>query len=176
MFIIFAKILNETYDMARPQNDRIVKEPPLFNEFKPLGVAGRNLSKVFISLDEYEAVRLSDYLGHSHLEASEEMNISRSTFSRLIVSAQKKIADFIIHGKMLSIEGGSVHFTNNIIKCQDCGFIFKIKMSDDLTDCPECHSSNLINVAGNFGHGRCCVDSSRRVSMNRKMGGKNAKR
>ena len=176
MFIIFAKILNETYVMARPQNDRVVKEPPLFNEFKPIGVPARNLAKIFISLDEYEAIRLSDQIGYSHLEASEEMNISRSTFSRLIEAARKKMADFIIRGKILSIEGGNIHFTNNIIKCQDCGYIFNIKMSDDIGDCPECHSSNLVNLAGGFGHGRCCVESSSRVSMNRKMGGKNAKR
>ena len=95
--------------MARPQNNRIVKKPPLFNEFKPAGVKGRDLSKVNISLDEYEAVRLADNLSYSHQEAADEMDISRSTFSRLIENARKKIAEFIIQGKMLTIEGGNIH-------------------------------------------------------------------
>ena len=169
--------------MARPQNDRIVKEPPLFNEFKPVGVAARELSKIFISLDEYEALRLSDQLGYSHLEASEEMNISRSTFSRLIENARKKMADFLIKGMVLSIEGGNIHFTNNIIKCHDCGYMFNIKMDEHLHKCPECLSENLVNIAGNFGHGHCCVEShayrqagSGGINRNQKRGGKNAKR
>ena len=144
--------------MARPQNNRIVNNPPLFNEFKPVGVAGRNLNKIYISIDEYEAIRLADNEGLSHLDASAEMNVSRSTFSRLIESARKKIAEFIITGKLLSIEGGNIHFTNNIIKCIDCEHMFNIKINEHLTECPECKSTKLINVAGNYGHGRCCVE------------------
>ena len=162
--------------MARPKNDRIVKEPPIFNEFKPIGVAGRDLTKLFMSIDEYEAMRLSDQLGYSHLEASEEMGISRSTFSRLIEVARKKTADFIIQGKILAIEGGNIHFTNNIIKCYNCGHMFKINIGHHFTECPECHSTNLLNIAGNYGHGRCCVDNDNRNNINQKKGGKNAKR
>ena len=144
--------------MARPQNNRIVNNPPLFNEFKPVGVAGRELNKIYISLDEYEAIRLADKLGLSHLDASKEMNVSRSTFSRLVEGARKKIAEFIISGKMLTIEGGNIHFTNNIIKCYDCGYMFNIKIDEHFSECPECKSNNLINIAGNYGHGRCCVE------------------
>ena len=39
---------------------------------------------------------LADYAGLTHEEAAEEMQISRSTFSRLIEQSRKKIADFII--------------------------------------------------------------------------------
>ena len=144
--------------MARPQNNRIVNNPPLFNEFKPVGIAGRDLNKIFISLDEYEAIRLADKQGLSHLEASKEMNVSRSTFSRLIEAARKKIAEFIITGKMLTIEGGNIHFTNNIIKCFECGHMFNIKIDEHFSECPECNSNNLINIAGNYGHGNCCVE------------------
>ncbi len=144
--------------MARPRNNRIVKVPPLFNEFKPVGVTGRDLTKINISLDEYEAVRLADNLSLSHLEASQEMGVSRSTFSRLVESARKKISEFIITGKMLVIEGGNIHFTNNIIKCFDCGHMFNIRIDEHFKECPECNSNNLINIAGNYGHGRCCVE------------------
>ncbi len=144
--------------MARPQNNRIVNNPPLFNEFKPVGIIGRNLSKIYISIDEYEAIRLADKLQLSHLEASKEMNVSRSTFSRLIEGARQKMAEFITTGKMLAIEGGNIHFTNNIIKCFDCGYMFNIKIEEYFSECPECKSKNLINIAGNYGHGRCCVE------------------
>lgn len=142
--------------MARPQSDRIVHEPPLFSNFKPMGVRGQDLGQILLTLDEFEAFRLADQVGMSHAAAAEEMEISRSTFTRLIEKARKKIADFIIQGKMLTIEGGSVHFRNNILKCQSCGYMFKTNMDNNLRECPACHSGNLINLAGGFGHGKCC--------------------
>ena len=147
--------------MPRPKDNRIVHELPLFSGFKPLGIKGRNLEQILLTLDEFEALRLADSLGLSHAEAADEMEISRSTFTRLIEKARKKIADFLIQGKLLTIEGGSIHFRNNIIKCQDCGHMFRTSISNNITDCPACHSRNLINMAGGFGHGRCCDTSYR---------------
>ncbi len=148
--------------MPRPENSRIVLEPPLFGEFKPVGVPGGSLQQILLSLDEYEAIRLADHKGYSHEEASEEMEISRSTFSRLIDRARKKIAEFLIGGKILSIEGGSIHFRNNIIQCTDCGHMFKTKIGLVMDKCPECGLSNLLSLAGGFGHGACCLRNSNR--------------
>lgn len=142
--------------MPRPQNNRIVHEPPLYTDFKPVGKRASELGKVDLSLDEFEAFRLADKLNLSHAEAAEEMEISRSTFSRLIDQARGKIADFITNGKMLSISGGNVHFRTNTIKCQSCGHMFKIDINDKVTECPHCHSKDLLSLAGGFGHGRCC--------------------
>ena len=143
--------------MPRPKNKRIVYEPPLFTEFKPIGIAGRSLEQVSLSLDEFEAVRLADYNGFSHEEASEEMEISRSTFTRLIEKARKKMADFVMNGKILTIEGGNVHFRNNIIQCLDCGHMFKTKIGMSIIECPSCKSKKVLNLAGGFGHGKCCI-------------------
>ncbi len=142
--------------MPRPQDNRIVHEPPLYSEFKPMGVRGRNLEQILLTLDEFEAFRLADFIGLSHAEAADEMEISRSTFTRLVEKARKKIADFLIQGKLLTIEGGSIHFRNNIIHCQDCGHMFKTNIDNAITECPACHSKNLLNLAGGFGHGKCC--------------------
>lgn len=143
--------------MSRPKNKRIVHEPPLFTEFKPIGIATRSLEQISLSLDELEAVRLADYNALSHEEAAEEMEISRSTFTRLIEEARKKVADFVLNGKFLSIEGGNVHFRNNIIQCLDCGHRFKIKIGVSIIECPACKSDKLLNLAGGFGHGKCCI-------------------
>ncbi|MCG8412418.1 MAG: DUF134 domain-containing protein [Bacteroidales bacterium] len=154
--------------MPRPKNNRIVYEPPVFSNFKPVGIKGIALGVVQLSLDEFEAFRLADRMGLSHEEAAEEMEISRPTFSRLIDKARKKIAEFIIEGKMLSVEGGNIHFRNNIIKCQGCGHMFRIKFDDTIEKCPSCNSQNLLNLAGGFGHGKCCN------LRNQKRGGNNA--
>ena len=142
--------------MPRPKSDRIVLEPPLFSDFKPIGVRGQDLDQILLTLDEFEAFRLADYKSLSHAEAADEMEISRSTFTRLIEKARKKIADFIIQGKLLTIEGGNIHFRNNIIRCQNCGHMFKTNINSIVTACPACHSKSLINLAGGFGHGKCC--------------------
>jgi uncharacterized protein len=154
--------------MGRPEIHRIVYEPPAFTEFKPLGVSARDLDEISITLDEIEAFRLADHQGLSHAEAAEEMEISRSVFSRLIERARRKIAGLIIEGKLLSVEGGNVHFRNNLIKCNGCGHMFKIGFSESITECPACHSQNLLNLAGGFGHGRCC-------EFRNKKGGKYAR-
>lgn len=67
------------------------------------------------------------------------------------------MADFLMNGKILSIEGGNVHFRNNIIQCLDCGHMFKTKIGMPIMECPSCKSNNLLNVAGGFGHGKCCI-------------------
>jgi len=142
--------------MPRPKNNRIVHEPPIFTEFKPAGVPATGLKQVLLTLDEFEAMRLADFMGMSHEEAADEMGISRSTFSRLIEKSRKKIAEFIFQGRLLTIDGGNVHFRKNIIQCSDCGYMFKINIDSPMTECPECHSKNLLNLAGGFGHGECC--------------------
>lgn len=144
--------------MPRPKKERIVHKPPLFTEFKPTGIARKYLNQTSLSLDEYEALRLADYESLSHNEAADEMEISRSTFTRLIEQARKKIANFIIKGESLIIEGGNIHFRNNLIKCLDCGYMFNININKKVSQCPECKSSSLLNVAGGFGHGECCTN------------------
>ncbi|MEN8250404.1 MAG: DUF134 domain-containing protein [Bacteroidota bacterium] len=156
--------------MPRPKNNRIVHVPPVFSEFKPIGVPSMQLDRLELSLDEFEAIRLADHAGYSHEEAAVEMEVSRSTFSRLIEKARQKMASFLIEGKSLVIAGGNVHFRNNIIRCNSCGHMFKTEINGDISECPNCGSANLVNLAGGFGHGRCCT------GVHHKKGGYHARR
>jgi predicted DNA-binding protein (UPF0251 family) len=160
--------------MPRPKNNRIIHEPPLFTEFKPVGYPGRALEQILLYLDEFEAMRLADFVGMSHEEAADEMGISRSTFSRLIEKSRKKIAEFIFQGRLLTIDGGNIHFRRNIIQCSDCGHMFNIKIDSTISECPECHSGNLLNLAGGFGHGECCRERNHNHKL--KKGGNYATR
>jgi len=143
--------------MPRPQFNRTVHEPPLYSHFVPAGVKDQDTKQIVLSLDEFEAFRLADQLGYSHARAAGEMNISRPTFSRLIAKARKKVADFLILGGVLTIGGGSVHFRVNIMQCDECGHQLKVQLTDDVSECPECSSEKMLNLAGSFGHGNCCV-------------------
>lgn len=143
--------------MSRHKKDRIVSNPPLFKEFGPSVSSNNQMDVVHMSIDEYEAIRLADFLGLNHEEAAVEMEISRSTFSRLVEKARIKLSKMLILGSKLSIEGGSIHFKQNIIKCNNCTHIFNINIGSNLDICPNCESQDLFNIAGEFGHGHCCT-------------------
>ena len=94
--------------MPRSKCCRRVGRVPDWNYFKPRGIPASLLEEIVLTLDEFEAVRLADYDGLYHEEAAKKMNISRQTFGRILESAHKKIADVLLHGKALKIEGGEV--------------------------------------------------------------------
>ncbi|MBN2019287.1 MAG: DUF134 domain-containing protein [Sedimentisphaerales bacterium] len=92
--------------MPRPYNFRRVCRLPQSSFFKPRGIPLSTLQHVFLTIDEFEAVRLADLEGLYQEDAAARMNVSRQTFGRILESAHKKIADALVHGKALSIEGG----------------------------------------------------------------------
>jgi predicted DNA-binding protein (UPF0251 family) len=92
--------------MPRPHNFRRVCRLPQSSYFKPRGVPLSILQHINLNVDEFEAVRLADLEGLYHNDAAEKMNVSRQTFGRILESAHKKIADALVNGKALSIEGG----------------------------------------------------------------------
>src|SRR3989344_8908659 len=93
--------------MVRPRLCRRVRFNPDVTYFKPRGIPLRELEEVILPVDEYEAVRLKDLEGLEQEECAKKMNISQPTFHRLVLSARKKIADAIINGKGIIIEGGN---------------------------------------------------------------------
>ncbi|AQT68638.1 hypothetical protein STSP2_01806 [Anaerohalosphaera lusitana] len=95
--------------MPRPVRCRRVGMTPKCTYFKPQGVRLSALEVVGLTVDELEAVRLADLEGHYQQCAAEKMGVSRQTFGRIIESAHKKIAEALVNGKALSIEGGVVN-------------------------------------------------------------------
>jgi uncharacterized protein len=81
---------------------------PAATIFKPAGVSVLELEVVVMTLDEFEALRLSDLEGLYQEQAAAQMNVSRATFGRILHSAHRKVADAIVHGKAMRIEGGPV--------------------------------------------------------------------
>ena len=94
------------YLMPRPCNFRKVCCLPQSSYFKPRGVPLSVLQHINLTVDEFEAVRLADLDGLYHSDAAGKMNVSRQTFGRILESAHKKIADALVNGRALSIEGG----------------------------------------------------------------------
>jgi len=93
--------------MPRPPKFRRVAFLPEATYFKPAGVPLRLLDEVLLSVEEAEAIRLKDSEGLAQAPSAEKMNISRSTFQRVLASARQKIADALLNGKAMRIEGGN---------------------------------------------------------------------
>ncbi len=93
--------------MPRPRLCRRVWFQPNITYFKPAGIRMINLEESVLTVDEFEAVRLKDFLGLEQEQAAKKMNISQPTFHRLVLSVRKKIADAIVNGKAIRIRGGN---------------------------------------------------------------------
>jgi predicted DNA-binding protein (UPF0251 family) len=76
--------------------------------FKPRGVPVSQLEEIRLSVDEVEALRLADLEGLYHEGAAARMNVSRPTFGRIVEAARRKVAEVLVKGRALRIEGGVV--------------------------------------------------------------------
>jgi predicted DNA-binding protein (UPF0251 family)/predicted Fe-Mo cluster-binding NifX family protein len=73
--------------------------------FAPLDEADSEI--VIMSLDEYETIRLLDKEGLKQEECAERMGVARTTITAIYESARRKIAECLVDGKILQIEGGN---------------------------------------------------------------------
>jgi predicted DNA-binding protein (UPF0251 family) len=92
--------------MARPVKWRKVCSLPERNRFGPLGFHGEERGYVRMTVDEYEAIRLIDLEGFTQEECAGQMNVARTTVQGVYAAARKKLAQSLVNGKVLLIEGG----------------------------------------------------------------------
>ena len=146
--------------MARPTKWRKIENVPVVPCFVPSDKDIPEVEKNILKLEELEAIRLKDLEGLEQEECAFKMEVSRPTFQRILISAREKIADSLINGKSILIEGGN--FTLNIcpVKCSSCGSewlesyenLEAIK-SGEYT-CPSCGSQNV--TCGQTCKGKIC--------------------
>lgn len=89
--------------MGRRRKNRNVSADHSEICFKPCGARRASLERVELYEDEMEAIRLSNFLGLYQQECADKMGVSRTTYSRIIESAHKKIADALLHKKAIRI-------------------------------------------------------------------------
>ncbi len=94
--------------MPRPKSSRRIGFRPEITYFKPRGVTLGFLEEVGLDVDELEAIRLADFQEIDQTEAAKKMKVSQSTFQRILTSAHKKIAQALVTGKAIRVEGGEM--------------------------------------------------------------------
>ena len=126
--------------MPRPKRCRQVGAVPCKTCFHPEGVTSSSCpEEVLLNLDEYESLRLADLEGLYQEQAASRMNVSRQTFGRIIEEARRKVADVLVNGKTLRIEGGPVSIkTGETNRCPRCHHALGLRNSRDGGICPQC--------------------------------------
>ncbi|MBU0635246.1 MAG: DUF134 domain-containing protein [Candidatus Omnitrophica bacterium] len=98
----------------RPKKTRWIKCAPGERCFRPQCKPLKRLDGVCMGVDEFEAVRLSHLEGLTQEQVSKKMKVHRSTISRILDSAHRKIADALVNIKAIKIEGGCCKIVGKI--------------------------------------------------------------
>ena len=143
--------------MPRPVQSRRVSCEPGYAVFKPCGVQKHELKAVLLELDEFEALRLADVEGLYQEAAAEQMGVSRQTFGNIITAARQKVADALVNGKLLRIEGGHIKMVERKFICDQCQHTWTLPFGSGRPEqCPECQSQTIHRQ--NVGRGRRASD------------------
>ena len=105
--------------MPRPVKCRKVCHFPNVLEFLPADDTEKK-TPIVLTVDEYETIRLLDKKGYSQEQCAESMQIARTTVQRIYEIARKKIADALIDGHPLRIEGGDFRICDG--QSSNCSF------------------------------------------------------
>ena len=100
--------------MARPRKWRKVCCLPRSDQFGPLNDAIDSKNVVIMSIEEYETIRLIDLDGFTQEQCAEQMAIARTTVQGMYNSARKKMAELVVNGKGLRIEGGDYRLCSEV--------------------------------------------------------------
>ena len=113
------------------------------------------LERISLAVDELEALRLKDLDGLEQEQAATTMNVSQPTFHRILESAHGKVADALVNGKAIRIEGGDymVREGGRFFKCYDCQNEWQVSYGTARpARCLKCNSANIHRASSDRGH------------------------
>ncbi len=107
--------------MPRPRKWRKVCCLPEVNLYGPLNGTRSSNEMILMSVDEYEAIRLIDLEGMTQEECAVNMQVARATVQNIYKDARLKIAESLVNGNILKIEGGDYKLYNASERLYGCG-------------------------------------------------------
>lgn len=136
--------------MGRRQLCRRVNFVPAATYFKPAGTPLANLEDIQLLVEEAEAIHLKDLEHLEQEECARRMNVSRSTFSRILDSARQKIADALLNGKAIRIDGGNFEMAVRRFRCisgHEWDVPFETLVSSRPESCPRCDTPSIMPIS-----------------------------
>lgn len=143
--------------MPRPRKCRKVCHFPETLAFDPIGEIVQT-PPVFLTIDEYETIRLIDKEGFSQEQCSEHMKVARTTVQQIYTSARQKLANALVDGRPIRIEGGDYQLCKGddaFCESENC---FKRKINQTFTQRKGEHTMRIAVTYDNgqifqhFGH------------------------
>jgi predicted DNA-binding protein (UPF0251 family) len=130
---------------GRPKCPRRIETEPVATYFKPRGIPLKELEVVLLTLEELEAVRLSDLEGLSQEEAARRMGISRRALWEDLQNARRRMVDALVNGKAIEIGGGNYTVEGRPgYACRGCHAEWDmLSGSEEPSECPECGSTDI---------------------------------
>lgn len=162
--------------MGRPHKYRKLSQfRPKYNSFRPMGMIRDTFEKIYLTAEEFEALRLKHYENLRQNSAAKNMGISQTTFSRILVNAHQKMTQALVEGLGITIQSHStstpcpvidIHQNNPMdplknplrtafygYSCLNCGFEWAIPETEDSKSvksekpiCPECSSRKTFKL------------------------------
>ena len=135
--------------MGRQPLWRRVSFIPRFTYFKPAGVRLDRSQEICLAVEEVEAIRLKDLEGHEQEECAQRMNVSRTTFARVLNSARQKMADALLNGKAIRIEGGNFEVAARRFMCvngHEWDVTDEVMINAPARSCPTCDTPTIMPI------------------------------
>ncbi len=133
--------------MGRQPRWRRVDFLPQVTYFKPAGVPLAHLKEVRLSIEEAEAIRLKDIEGLDQKDCAQKMRVSRPTFARILLSVRQKMADALLNGKAMRIEGGNYEMAVRRFRCSnghEWEVPFEVMIKEPPELCPTCSTPDIM--------------------------------
>ncbi len=125
--------------MGRSLRCRLVDGLPPAHYYKPQGIPMTELDEVVLGIDEFEALRLADLEGMYQEDAARQMGVSRQTFGRIVGNARHKVAEALVTGKALRIDGDEFRLPEWCrLRCRNCGTPMPRPGRPAAGACPHC--------------------------------------
>lgn len=135
--------------MSRPPKCRKVEFLPQLTYFKPAGVPIRELTEVNLTVEELEAIRLKDLMGFEQEACAERMGVSRPTYHRILTLARQKVAEALINGRAIKVEGGNFQVVIRRFRCQRCSHQWEEVCGQRAEiNCPACGNEEVLRING----------------------------
>jgi len=135
--------------MGRLPKRRRVAFMPEITYFSPSGISSGAVEEVCLSVEEVEAIRLKDLEGLEQEECAERMHISRPTFHRVLGAARQKVADALLNGRAIRIEGGKFEMAIRRFRClsgHEWDVPFETLVAMPPRFCPKCNSPSILSI------------------------------